>query len=90
MHRKTDLHSLNDRGLYDDWDSIRDAKSMTTYVESYLERGTIADPSTLQSWKVQINGAGIAECAGSNKWELGYGDLRREAPAAAKRRVEKN
>ena len=43
MHRKTDLHSLNDRGLHDDWNSIHEAKAMNIYLESNLERGTIAD-----------------------------------------------
>ena len=43
MHRKTDLHSLNDRGLHDDWNSIQEAKAMNIYLESNLEVGNIAD-----------------------------------------------
>ena len=43
MHRKTDLHSLNDRGLHDDWNSIHEAKAMNIYLESNLEVGNIAD-----------------------------------------------
>ena len=43
MHRKTDLHSLNYRGLHGDWNSIHEAKAINIYLESNLERGTIAD-----------------------------------------------
>jgi hypothetical protein len=76
MHRKTDLHSHDDRELHDDWDSIREAKAMTIYVESNFEHGTIADASTLQSWKVQINGAGMGVFVSKRQCGLGFRDLR--------------